>query len=242
MSLFLYDPHVHTKETSRCGWIPAATLVELYHEHKYAGIVVTDHMHETYISLLDCSDDWDACVDSFLTGYRLAKQRADELDMDVILGMELRFPENNNDYLVYGIDEAFLRRNPYMYRMGHSAFYQTFKDEVLIIQAHPFRDENSTVFFDSVHGLEIINCSPRHDNFNDRALESSTRYPDLLRSCSSDAHRPGDEARAALAFNRRIRDSFAFRRAMQEHACSMQCEEFQSIIDQCKMHFGGATA
>jgi predicted metal-dependent phosphoesterase TrpH len=241
MSLFLYDPHVHTKETSRCGWIPAATLVELYSRHQYAGIVVTDHMHEGYISLLDCSDDWDACVDSFLTGYRLAKH-AQTSWYGRHTGHGIALPENNNDYLVYGIDETFLRRNPYMYRMGHSAFYQIFKDEVLIIQAHPFRDENSTVFFDSVHGIEIINCSPRHDNFNDRALESSINYPDLLRSCSSDAHRPGDEARAALAFNRRIRDSFAFRRAMQEHAYGMQCEEFQSIIEQCKMHFGGANA
>lgn len=242
MNLFLYDPHVHTKETSRCGWIPAVELVDLYHEHQYTGLVITDHMHETYISLLDCSDDWDACVDSFLTGFRLAKQRGDELGMDIILGMELRFPENNNDYLIYGIDEAFLRQNPYMYKMGRSAFFETFKDQVLIIQAHPYRDENDNVFLDNVHGIEIINCSPRHDNYNNRALDSSIKYPNLLRSCSSDAHRPGDEARAALVFDRRLHDSFAFRRAMQQQDYGMQCEEFQSIIDKCNIHFGGANA
>lgn len=239
MKSYLYDPHVHTKESSKCGWIPAATIAETYHDRKYAGIVITDHMHETYISNLDCKDDWDACVDEFLTGYRLAKTRGDELGMDVILGMELRFPENNNDYLVYGIDEAFLHKHPYMYLMGHNAFFEAFKDEVLIINAHPFRDGNPTVFFDSVHGIEIVNCSPRHDNCNDKALELCMANPHLLRSCSSDAHRPGDEARAALVFDHRIRDSFAFKVAMMQRAYRMQCDEFHSVIEQCINYFGG---
>ena len=43
-----------------------------------------------------------------------SKARGDELGLDVILGAELRFPENDNDYLVYGIDEAWLRANPYL--------------------------------------------------------------------------------------------------------------------------------
>jgi histidinol phosphatase-like PHP family hydrolase len=88
MKPYLYDPHVHTKESSKCGWIPAATIVETYHDRKYAGIAITDHMHETYVTNLDCKDDWDACVDEFLTGYQLAKKRGDELGMDIILGME----------------------------------------------------------------------------------------------------------------------------------------------------------
>jgi hypothetical protein len=50
---------------------------------------------------------------------------------------------------------------------------------------------------------------------NDRALESSINYPDLLRYLQLGRASPGDEARAALAFDRRVGDSFAFRRAMQ---------------------------
>jgi hypothetical protein len=61
--------------------------------------------------------------------------------------MELRFHENNNDYLVYGIDEAFLRRNPTCIEWVTVRFTKPSRNEVLIIQAHPFRDENSTVFW-----------------------------------------------------------------------------------------------
>ncbi len=240
MKEYLYDPHVHTLETSLCGRIPAKTLVETYHEKGYAGIVVTDHLHETYISSLTCHDDWDACVDRFLLGYNAAKQRGAELGFDVLLGAELRFEqESNNDYLVYGIDEAFLRRNPYPYRMDPHDFFDTFKNEVLIIHAHPFREQHGPILYDCVHGIEYINCSPRHENGNEEALALCMENPHLFRTCSSDTHRPGDEGRAAMVFDRRLFDSFDYKRAVEQGAYRLKSEEFQHLITKCNAHFGG---
>ncbi|MDL2259237.1 transposase, partial [Eubacteriales bacterium OttesenSCG-928-K08] len=106
---FKFEPHTHTAETSKCGRIPACELVETHHALGFSSLAVTDHLHETYIQLLYCRDDWNTCVDRLLDGYRRAKARADELNMFLLMGIELRFVESDNDYLIYGADEDFLR-------------------------------------------------------------------------------------------------------------------------------------
>ena len=83
----------------------AADQVRTYHEHGYTGLCVTDHLHMVYINSLPCKDDWKSCMDKYLKGYRAAKAEGEKYGMDIILGAELRFPENDSDYLVYGIDE-----------------------------------------------------------------------------------------------------------------------------------------
>lgn len=200
--MYRYELHLHTMETSRCGYVRAADQVRAYHRLGYQGLCVTDHLHNTYLSLMDCRDDWNACMDRFLHGYRSARKQAALLGMDVILGIELRFPENDSDYLVYGIDEAWLYGHPFICRMNHRSFFDCFKDEVLIIQAHPYRNCD-VVYHDCIHGLEVINSNPRHNSRNELALalaeknRSSTASPgptptDLatkgsLRCCASAA-------------------------------------------------------
>ena len=157
MQGYLYDPHTHTAETSKCGHLPAADVVERYVKHGFSGLVVTDHLHPEYLSRIDTEHDWQKAMDHYLSGYKASKKRGDELGFDVILGAELRFPQNDNDYLVYGIDEDWLRSNPYMCCTSAREFYEKFHNEVLIIHAHPYRDGNTTVFEDAVDGTEIIN-------------------------------------------------------------------------------------
>ena len=45
MQGYLYDPHTHTSETSKCGHLPAAEVVERYVKNGFSGLVVTDHLH-----------------------------------------------------------------------------------------------------------------------------------------------------------------------------------------------------
>lgn len=214
---YLYDPHTHTKEVSRCGWMPAQDVLRLYHRLGYAGIAVTDHLHEGYISSLDCRDDWQACVSDYMQGYQLSRDLAKRLDMDVIFGAEIRFPQNDRDFLIYGIDEAFLRRNPYLHRMSQMTFYEKFKDEVLMIQAHPYRDFDRVgedIHVAWLHGLETLNANNRHDSRNDLASALCRQNPDLAAVCGSDTHRPGDEAQVAMVFRSRVRDSFQYKKAV----------------------------
>ena len=39
MQGYLYDPHTHTAETSKCGHLPAADVVERYVKHGFSGLV-----------------------------------------------------------------------------------------------------------------------------------------------------------------------------------------------------------
>ena len=145
MNGYRYDPHTHTAETSRCGHLYAADVVDRYVQNGFTGLVVTDHLHPEYLSRIDTEHNWDLVCDHYLSGYHASKRRGDEVGLDVILGAELRFPENDNDYLVYGIDEQWLRSNPYICCMSAQEFFDKYHSQVLIIHAHPFRKGSAPV-------------------------------------------------------------------------------------------------
>ena len=216
--LFKFDSHLHTAESSHCGFISGGDLVDLYYELGYNGIAITDHLHEGLISSFNCRNDWNACVDLFLTGYKRALRQGEKIGLSVILGAELRFNKpNSNDYLIYGIDEEFLRKNPYPFRLGPSEFFKRFADEVLIIQAHPFRDGNETVFVDCIHGIELFNPNRRHDNYDEKGMELSKNNPDLYLFSGSDVHRACDLACGWMLFKEPITNSKELHEAVKRN-------------------------
>lgn len=227
--MYKYDIHVHTAESSRCGDLKAAEIVNTYKALGYDGICITDHLHDFFISIMDCCDDWQRCMDRFMHGYRMAKEAGDAADLDVIFGIELRFTDNDNDFLVFGVDEAWLRANPYVCHMRHVDFFHAFGDQALILQAHPFRGGHP-ILTDCLHGIELINTNRRYDNHNDAALELALTHPVLLPVCGSDTHKPGDAGRAALLFPHRIRDSYDMKSAVETRSYTLWCPGNPEII------------
>ncbi|MCL2165258.1 MAG: PHP domain-containing protein [Oscillospiraceae bacterium] len=221
---FKFEPHAHTSESSMCASITARELVELHHELGYDGIAITDHL-ESYIgSRAKGPGGWDDYIDWYLSGYWSARQRGDELGISVILGMELRFTENDNDYLIYGIDESFLRSNPHLYRMGIKEFYRKFGNDTLIIQAHPFRYKNKTVHQDCIHGVEVLNSNPNHQSYNEKALELCKCNPYLFRVCGSDVHARGHAGLTYILFDCPVNDSNEYRVAIERKHYILGCE------------------
>lgn len=56
------------------------------------------------------------------------------------LGMEIRFPHDENDFLVYGMKEDFFARYQWIYMKELPDLWEIAEAERLtIIQAHPFR-------------------------------------------------------------------------------------------------------
>lgn len=232
---YKYETHLHTMETSRCGHVRAADQVKTYRDLGYTGICVTDHLHSLYLDLMDCHNDWKACIDRWLYGYRLAKEAGDACGLQVILGMELRFPENDSDYLIYGINEQWIYDHPWLNRMNHRSFFETYGKEVLIIHAHPFRHCDE-VFHQCVHGLEIANCNPRHGSRNELALQLALNNPRLYRTVGSDAHRKGDEGRSAICFDHIIHNSYEYQAAIQSRNYTLWCPEFENIVKEGMDH------
>ena len=228
---YFYDTHIHTVETSPCGKIPGAETVDYYASHGYSGLVITDHLHPLFLEIADTEHDWDLVVDRYMAGYKAAKRRGDEIGFDVIFGAEMRFPENDNDYLVYGIDEKWLRAHPYVICQHAREFFRKYRDEVLVMHAHPYRDGNMTVFEDAVHGVELINTNIRHNNWPSRALELCQRHPEYYRQAGSDMHRTDDRCRAGIISDKPIRDSFEYADLIRSGNYSLYAPEFPEYVE-----------
>ena len=215
MAGYKYDTHVHTAETSPCGKVPAEVMVRLYSEAGYSGVVITDHFVKQIFDI-QFFKSWDSKIDTYLKGYKAAAEAGKKYGLDVILGIELTFPENSNDYLIYGIDEQFLKENKELYRLGLEGFRRLTADRgILIFQAHPFRPYMISASPDLIDGVEVYNGNIRHDSRNELALGYALENR-LKMSSGSDAHRIGDQARGGIILPHRISNSKELVQAFNE--------------------------
>lgn len=216
MSTYKYDLHVHSDETSPCGRVKASEVVRMYKKAGYSGVVITDHYYEAFFeNLKDMS--WKDKIDCYLEGYRNAYAEGLQTGLRVILGMELRFDENLNDYLVYGIDEQFLLEYPELYRLDLQSFRELVSgSEILIYQAHPFRKEAVTADPDLLDGIEVYNGNPRHNSMNNKAVEFASKNR-LMEISGSDFHQTQDLARGGVIFTELVETSDKLVAALKEN-------------------------
>ncbi len=197
---YLTEMHLHTKETSNCGKMPAAETVENYISLGFNTIVVTDHFStHTYFKYDYSSLSWQEKVDIFLKGYNTAKEAA-KGRINILLGMELRFDSESdpNDYLVYGIDENFLREHKDILDMNISSFSALArKNGLMIFQAHPFRFGMKIINFKYLDGIEVCNRNIEHDSHNDIAALWAEKFG-LKKTAGSDHHQKGNEGLAGI--------------------------------------------
>ncbi len=197
---YKYETHFHTAETSPCGRVTARQAVRLYKEAGYKGIIVTDHYFRGFFDMQLWSS-FNRKIDKYLKGYKLALAEGIKLGIDIHLGMEIRFEENSNDYLVYGIDEEFLRKHENLYTLTLKQFRElTAGLGIVIIQAHPFRPEMVPALPTLIDGVEVYNANPRHDSSNHLALKYA-QDNNLIGLSGSDFHRPQDAFRGGILTN-----------------------------------------
>ena len=197
MNIYKFDTHIHTCETSRCGKIPGKQIAWLYKNAGYDGIVVTDHYHQEYFDSLG-DVEWRQKADKFLEGYRICRYEGQKLGLQVLLGMEIRFQENGNDYLVFGFDETFIRNNESLYTLGLKNFRKMVKRQgMVIIQAHPCRVGMSLANPSLLDGVEVYNGNKRHDSHNSLAREFAKKHG-LKMTSGSDTHQIEDLARGGI--------------------------------------------
>jgi predicted metal-dependent phosphoesterase TrpH len=206
MNRFKYDMHVHTREVSPCGKVSARDVVALYKQAGYHGIVLTDHCYDGFFARFS-NLSWEQQVDEYLKGYRKALESGREVGLQVILGMELRFFGSMNDYLVYGVDESFLKSTPYPYMKDLKIFHQIAKEnDLLIYQAHPFRTGITRANPNDLDGIEVFNGNLRHDSRNDLALRFAQENR-LLQVSGSDFHQLEDLGRGGIEITQSVKTS-----------------------------------
>lgn len=219
---YVYETHCHTDESSRCGQVVGAETARMYKEAGYAGVVITDHFN-SYTFEKAGLKTWEEMIDHHMAGYRAAKALEDE-HFTVLYGLELRFEaENDNDYLVYGPDETYLRAHPFLcYQESYEEFYLNAKSEGLVVfQAHPFRSRMQVVKPQYLDGIEVFNGNMRHDSRCEIALQWAMKYG-LPMLSGSDFHRPEDLARGGIITDRPIRTMAEFLSVLREKRYSLK--------------------
>jgi hypothetical protein len=124
------------------------------------------------------------------------------------IGMELRFTENENDYLVFGIDEEFVIKTSDHIEGTLENFCEHMKNEHnLIIQAHPFRGNCKAANPEYLDGVETFNMHPGQNSKNSFALKFA-KENNLIQIAGTDFHHPGMECLTALLTKKPIENSF----------------------------------
>lgn len=195
--------HLHTSPASGCSDVPPQLAVKIYAELGYHSIVICNHFFEG----MRFREDKQKCIDSYLADYDLAVEAAEQYGMNVILGCEIRFTENVNDYLLFGIDREFFDFAYESLDIGIEGFSKQFRDDKrLLIQAHPFRNGMTEVSPEYLDGIEAFNMHPNHNSRIGLASKYARKHS-LIPTSGSDFHHPGHEGLAALLTQTEIKTS-----------------------------------
>jgi len=183
--------HAHTCEVSRCGHVPAVEVVRACKDAGYDGIVITDHYSPPHIE--NCGfTEHDDIINSYLTGYRKAREEGEKIGLRVFLGIEMTCVKTSlNDYLVYGLEEKDLFAMPILSRLTFDEAAAALPEHTVLYQAHPFRNSMTVMKPEKLFGIEVYNGNIRHDSRNDIARLWAEKYS-LHQVSGSDYHQSVD--------------------------------------------------
>lgn len=160
MTDYKYEMHTHTSEGSRDSDLSGKGMVAYYRAKGYAGVCITDHFTGSITRPLNKS--WDEQMDVFCSGYENALKAAEGTDFKVFFGIELS--DRGNDFLLFGLDKAWLKSNSDMLDIPLTELLQRVRrDGGFIIHAHPFLQsdwiEMIRLLPEYVDAVEILNTN-----------------------------------------------------------------------------------
>ncbi|MCL1900941.1 MAG: PHP domain-containing protein [Firmicutes bacterium] len=202
-----FSMHIHTQMRSPCGKVEPKKIVRLYKEKGYDGIIITDH-YMKWIFAMNNMDSNAQKFQFFIEGYRETLKYGKEQNLMVFLGMELNLCKYNklnstypvHEFLLYGLSESFIKEHPDLYELTQKELFELCnKNDILMIQAHPFRPKTAVADPEYMHGVEIVNKNKRHDSF-DALAQSFCAAHNLISVASDDFHEEEDAGQIAMLF------------------------------------------
>lgn len=209
--------HAHTNPVSGCSDIDPKDLVLIYKENGYDSVAVTNHFIADRLQ----GENGQEKVKWYLEDYYKCAEEGALIGLNVILGAEIRFTENNNDYLIFGICPEDLIDIYKLLPYGIDNFYREYKNEKnIIIQAHPFRDKMEEVKPESLDGIEAFNVHPNHNSRIGVAAKYA-RDNKLIAICGSDFHHYGQECLCGILTKKPLKDSYDVAKALKSGKYNM---------------------
>lgn len=188
--MFKTELHAHSGSVSNCADVHESVIVERYIKAGYTTLVLTNHLSRfTYKNKsYDLSDlPWDSKIDFYMNGYHLMKQAAGDR-INILLGVELRSNRDENDYLIHGVSEQFLRSYPeIMDDKLTNVIEAVHKEGGLFYQAHPFRNGMRVTKPELLDGIEVYNGHIGQQSRNDIAYMWAEKFG-LRKLSGSDYH------------------------------------------------------
>lgn len=193
--------HAHTSPASGCSQITPEYMVEAYKGLGYTSVAITNHF------IFDDFVPVDEKVSRLLDDYKKTKEIGEKVGLNIILGAEIRFLENFNDYLIYGIEEDELDEIYSLLEFGIDNFYKVYKnDKNVIIQAHPFREVCTPTNPESLDGIEAFNVHPGHNSQIAVAAKFAKEHNKII-TVGTDFHHHGHEGLSAILTKEPIKTS-----------------------------------
>lgn len=202
--MFKTELHCHSKSVSECARVSNEEIINKYKDAGYTTLVLTNHFNLGTQRFHKC-EEYSDFVTVYLKGFEDLKRDAKGV-LNVLLGMELRFTENTNDYLVFGVTEDFLRNNEPLYNMNPESFSKLARENgLLFVQAHPFRNSMTIVQPWLLDGVEVFNGHMGHDSRNEIANLWAEKY-NLIKTSGTDFHYNNVPANAGILTDFEIKD------------------------------------
>lgn len=220
--MYLYEPHLHTAEASRCARNPAAAQAAFYKNAGFDGIIVTDHFlggNTTVPGDLP----WEERVELFCRGYELAKAEGEKIGLKVFFGWEYSYM--GVDFLTYGLDKQWLLRHPDIDKLFINDYLDLVRDEgAYVIHAHPFREEPYIPVIQlmprKVDAVEVLNAN--RGDFENRLAADYAKAYGLTAAAGSDNHRGMQPRLCGIGTKKRLE-------SIEDFIDAMKSEKFKII-------------
>ena len=205
--------HAHTTPVSSCSQITPKEMAETYKSLGYSAVVITNHFyrHNEF--------EKEEFINYYLNDFEQTERYGKELGIKVYLGAEVRFTENNNDYLLYGVDKKMLEEIYDYLPNGIENFRSKYMmPNSVFIQAHPMRDGIKTVDPALLDGIEVFNMHPGHNSRIGLASVYAKENNHFIVTAGSDFHHPNrnHEGLAAIRTTSLPEDTFALAKLLKE--------------------------
>ena len=202
-----YELHAHTSECDLYSQVSGKEHVRRLYEKGYSGMVITDHyfchFNDWFFEEL-CGKTKEEIIKRRLKGYYAAREEGEKIGFTVLPGAEVRFDGQINDYLIYGADEEFFYKAPYLNELsGLEELKSILPDDIVIVQAHPFRNKMTVCDPSHLFGIEVYN-GVTEDYRNEMALGFASHYGKAFTS-GSDTHGHDAVGRGGIATERDIK-------------------------------------
>jgi len=189
---YLYETHLHTKESSSCGVSRGRDYIQRYLDLGYSGVIITDHFFNGNCNV-DRHLPWNKWVHEFCRGYEHAREEGERRGLDVFFGWEESF--GSSDYLIYGLDKKWLLEHPEVKDWtAYEQLTEVRRYGGCVVYAHPFRFAYSAdrfLFLDeSFDAIEAANAG--NQSSSDALAMEFAKKNGIPVTAGSDIHYAGD--------------------------------------------------